>query len=372
VYQVTAQVTPAAHGTLLNTALITLGNLTDPNTANNVFTDLDTLTSAQVDVRVTKTDGLLGSPIVSGDYVTYTIQVANFGPSDAPLGTISVVDDFPPELDSISWTCLNAPNCSSSGTTKIADSSVILPYLGTVTYVVNARVLPNQNSSVTNWASIFVYNNTNSTDSSDDITFVTTNIRTNADITISKSNGVSTVTPGLDVTYTINVFNRGPSDANGVVIKDTFSSQLQNVRWSCIATARATCPASSGTGDINVSSFIGTLNNVTFTVTARVSPSAFLYLVNEASANSTNSDSDYSNNIATDTDDLYPVADLSIIKSDNQSISAPGATLTYTIIVTNSGPSDVRTGVSVIDSFSSFFTPPTNWDCVASNGLCTS
>jgi len=372
VYQVTAQVITAARGTLVNTASIQLGNLTDPNALNNYMTDQDTLTP-EVDVRVKKTDGLLGSPIVSGEYVTYTIEVSNFGPSDAPLGTISVVDNFPPELVSISWTCLNAPNCTGSGTTNIADSSVILPYLGTVQYVVNAQVFPSVNSSITNWASIFVYNNTNSTDKSDDTTFVTTNIRTNADLSVTKDDNTLTTVPGTNVTYTIKVFNRGPSDANGVVVKDTFSSKFQSVVWSCVATARASCPAASGVGDINGIAFLGLSNNVTFTVTALVRSDALVSIINEASANSTNSDSDYTNNIATDIDIVTYKYDVSVSKSDNVTSAVPGETVTYSIKVDNLGPSDVPLGnLTVVDTFDPTIVSSVQWTCIPGAGAaCT-
>ena len=65
------------------------------------------------------------------------------------------------------------------------------------------------------------------------------------------------------------------------------------------------------------------------------------------------------NNSATDIDNLTPTADLSITKVDNiggssitgaQGTATPGGTLTYTIIVTNSGPSAVS-GATVTDNF---------------------
>jgi len=147
--------------------------------------------------------------------------------------------------------------------------------------------------------------------------------------------------------------------------------------WVCTnRTVTAVCGTSSGNSTISTTLVdqpeLLYLDTVQYTITASICASSNGTLSNTVVAIVGAGYTDPTPASATDTDDLYPVADLSIVKSDNQNVSAPGASLTYTIIVTNTGPSDVRTGVSVIDSFSSFFIPPINWDCVATNGLCTS
>src|SRR5262249_31276340 len=60
------------------------------------------------------------------------------------------------------------------------------------------------------------------------------------------------------------------------------------------------------------------------------------------------------------------VADLSITKTDDQTLAIPGAPLTYTITVQNAGPSDV-VGAPVSDTFP----PPltgASWSCTATPG----
>ena len=51
-------------------------------------------------------------------------------------------------------------------------------------------------------------------------------------------------------------------------------------------------------------------------------------------------DSIPANNTATDTDTLDAEADLSITKDDGSLTYTPGGTVTYTIVVSNAGPSD--------------------------------
>src|SRR5204863_6388739 len=61
-------------------------------------------------------------------------------------------------------------------------------------------------------------------------------------------------------------------------------------------------------------------------------------------------ETDTTDNAAIDIDTLTPTVELSITKTDGVSTAVPGASTTYTIVVTNSGPSDV-TGASVVDTF---------------------
>jgi uncharacterized repeat protein (TIGR01451 family) len=61
-------------------------------------------------------------------------------------------------------------------------------------------------------------------------------------------------------------------------------------------------------------------------------------------------DLDLTNNTATDVDTITQSVDLAITKTDHTLTAAPGGTTTYTIVVSNSGPSDA-VGASVNDTF---------------------
>ena len=84
-------------------------------------------------------------------------------------------------------------------------------------------------------------------------------------------------------------------------------------------------------------------------------------LVNTASAANPagTTDPNPGNNSATDTDTPAPVADLGVTKTDNTGTFTPGGSTTYTIVVTNHGPSFV-TGATVTDAFPAAITNA-NW-----------
>ena len=76
---VTVKVRPSAAGTATSTASVTAAE-TDPVSANNTATATTAVTAA-ADLAVTKTDS--PDPVKVGQVLTYTIRVANNGPSSA-------------------------------------------------------------------------------------------------------------------------------------------------------------------------------------------------------------------------------------------------------------------------------------------------
>jgi uncharacterized repeat protein (TIGR01451 family) len=123
-------------------------------------------------------------------------------------------------------------------------------------------------------------------------------------------------------------------------VTDVPPASLTGVSWTCAASAGSSCPP-SGTASINASVSLLVGGTATFTLTGTISPTATGTLANTAAitAPAGLTDPSAANNAATDTDMLTPQADLSLRKSDSPDPVAPGAGLTYTIEVTNNGPS---------------------------------
>lgn len=80
------------------------------------------------------------------------------------------------------------------------------------------------------------------------ITCTFTNRAAVADLSITKSNGVNTVTAGGTTTYQLVACNAAGSDpANGAAITDTLPSGMTLLApWTCTGTGGATCSAASG------------------------------------------------------------------------------------------------------------------------------
>ena len=65
----------------------------------------------------------------------------------------------------------------------------------------------------------------------------------NANLQVTKTNGVSTVVTGSTTSYTLNFTNAGPSSADGAIIRDVPSAGLVCTVANCTPSGGAVCPA---------------------------------------------------------------------------------------------------------------------------------
>src|SRR5439155_961455 len=143
-------VSPAATGSLSNTATVTAPvGVTDPGPGNKSATDSETL-SPQADRTITKTDGV--TTATPGGSVTYTITASNAGPRNATAPTVA--DTFPAAL-SAPWSCTGAGagTCTASGSGNI-NATLNLPAAGPVPYSASATVSPAATGSLSNTATV--------------------------------------------------------------------------------------------------------------------------------------------------------------------------------------------------------------------------
>ncbi len=296
------------------------------------------------DLSITKTDGV--TTAVPGGSVTYTITASNAGVD--PVTGATVADTFPASL-TCTWTCVGAGGgtCTAAGSGNINDS-VNLPSGGSVTYTASCTISASATGTLSNTATVSssvadpVPGNNSATD--------TDTLTPQADLAVTKTDGVTSVGPGGSLTYTIVASNPGPSNATGATVADTFPASL-TCTWTCVGAGGGTCTA-AGAGNINDTVNLPSGGSVTFTASCTVSPSAAGSISNTATvaAPAGVTDPNPGNNSATDTDTVAQSADIAVTKTDGVTTAVPGQTTTYSIVVSNSGPSSAP-AVLVTDSF---------------------
>jgi uncharacterized repeat protein (TIGR01451 family) len=135
-----------------------------------------------------------------------------------------------------------------------------------------------------------------------------------ADLAITKTDGVTQVTPGGTTTYTIVARNNGPNAVTGATVTDTFPPALSTPApsWTCVASAGSSCPA-GGSGNINASVNLLNGGTATFTVMATILPTATFGVSNTASVAVPmgTTDPNLANNSARDTDKQFRQAEYS-------------------------------------------------------------
>jgi uncharacterized repeat protein (TIGR01451 family) len=167
-----------------------------------------------------------------------------------------------------------------------------------------------------------------------------------ADVAVTKS-GPATVIAGTDLTYHLTVTNNGPVGAQVVRLTDatpantTFVSLVQNTG----PTFNCALPFVGFPGTVTCA--INALANgasATFTMVVHVSPSApnGSSISNTVSVTTTSNDPNSSNNSSTSNTTVLTSADLVADKSATTDPVIAGTNETYTLSVTNNGPSDAQ------------------------------
>ncbi|MFN8344419.1 MAG: ExeM/NucH family extracellular endonuclease [Spirosomataceae bacterium] len=288
------------------------------------------------DLSITKTDGV--TTATPGGSVTYTITASNAGPD--PVTGATVTDNLPAILTG-TWICVGAGGgtCTAMGSGNISDA-VNLPVGGSVTYTLTAAISASATGTLSNTATVSGGSISDPNPGNNSATD-TDMLSPQADLGITKTDGVTTVTPGGSVTYTITASNSGPSNANGVTVADVFPASLTGVSWTCVGAGGGTCTA-MGSGNISDAVNLPSGGSVTYTVSATIDASATGTLSNTATVAAPGgvTDPNPGNNSATDTDILSPQADVSITVADSPDPVTAGSNLTYTLTVNNAGLSN--------------------------------
>ena len=329
VLSLTALVTQT--GGFTNTASKTAGNEPDPNLGND--SGSVTATADRVaDLSVTKTDAV--DSVVAGLTDTYTITVANAGPS-AVTGA-PVVDTFPATLTGVAWTCAatDGGSCAApSGAGDIA-TTVNLPAGASATFTATGTLAPGATGTLTDPATVE---------------------------TRRKLLRIPTPATTARPTRRRSARPRTSGGRAGVIPARRWRATRPRSRSSSPTRARRPRPAwSSPIAACRGSPSLRSLARVSpsllprwpniapgasATITATVSipaPYSVQPIVNAATASSATPDPDPANNVGqASVSVLAPVADLTVGKSDGVTSVVPGSQTTYTITVTNAGPDSV-------------------------------
>jgi len=324
----------------------------EPRSATTPSIGADEVPAA--DLSVTKTDGV--ATAVPGSSTTYTITASNAGPGNT---TGTVADNFPAAL-ACTWTCVGADGgtCTPSGVGNLSDA-VTLPAGGSVTYTAPCTIAAGATGSLINTAT--VAGAAGDPNPANDSATDTDALAPAADLAITKTDGVTTVTPGGSTTYTIAASNPGPSSTTATVA-DTFPASL-TCTWTCAGAGGGTCTP-AGAGNISDAANLPAGGSVTYTASCAISAAASGSLSNTATVTGAATDPVPDNNSATDTDGASASADLAITKTDGVPTYIPGGVTTYTITASNAGPSNTTATVS--DSFPGSLT--CNWACSGTGG----
>lgn len=320
--------TPAAAVNITDSASVS-SDVADPNSSNN---------SATVTVRVNPAADLVldvsdsPDPLLIGGDLTYSFSLINNGPSDAT--GVNVVDTLPVgAIFKSSNLPFGATIAVNNGVAQITIGNLPTGIQKTFTLVVQ----PTTTGLIRNDATATAAQNDPSPLNASATTFTT--VLPSADVSVTLSALPNTVlisdpsSPGQPLILTANIVNHGPSATTGVVLTETLPFGLTILS----ATAPGLSPTISGN---TITTVVGNLaSGGLTTVTIVALPTLVGGVLATASVSSIVQDSDLTNNSATATALVVPSADLAITETASANPAPLHANLTYTVKVTNRGPS---------------------------------
>jgi uncharacterized repeat protein (TIGR01451 family) len=216
--------------------------------ASSGITLTDLSRSFPVDLSVVKT--VTPTVALQGQTVVYTLNVSNSGP--ASVGKTTVTDTLSAAFASAVWSCsvntagtpTSVPTaCGSPSGSGSINTSASFSLGGSIIYRVTATLSSTFTGTATNVAVATMTGAITDPNPSNNISTVTSTVSPATSLSISKTNGTTTLVAGQTTSYTVTVSNLGPGDAPNAVAKDPAAAGLSCTTASCTTTGTATCPA---------------------------------------------------------------------------------------------------------------------------------
>jgi uncharacterized repeat protein (TIGR01451 family) len=317
-----------ANNTLVNFTNGRVGSTAIDTVSSNNSSISSVTVTARSDLQV---GAAAAATATAGLSLTYNFTVTNLGPSNA--AGVAVSQALPAGVSYSSSSKSTGGACSPSGSTVTCSFGALVlgasatgqVVVSVLSSVAKGTLLSSTFTSSLSHTDPAAGNNTASAG---------TTVLTRADLGLSKS-AAAAVTAGTPITYTWTVNNAGPSYAAGTALTDTLPAGL-----SFLSSDLGSCTHANGV----VTCALGTVANGTnatarFMALAASSLAKGEVLANAAQVGSTAADLVTANNVLTATTTANLRTDLSLGLSGPASDHA-GQIMTYTLALTNTGPSD--------------------------------
>ncbi len=322
---------------ITSAALVNQVQVTSAETETQPADNLDVLTTtATAEALITVSNDVNGSTVTSGDRIVYTVTVTNSGPSAA---TVFVSDVLPAGL-TVLGVSSSAGGCTglpcAVGEVAVGESAVV--YIVAQVVATTTGELVNR-ATVTTTAALSPGSSTQAE--------ATVSVSEAADVVLTQAAPVSVVA-GERITYTLVAANNGPSAAAAVEVVDTLPGGLTLADDGACTTVgqRVTCNAGALA--------VGDVVTYTLVLTANSDLAVGWLLENRGEVSSSTSDPTPGNNQAVAWTRVFGEAVLDVSKTHAPEVVTAGELVTYTITVTNAGPSDAAQ-VEVVDQLPADF-----------------
>jgi uncharacterized repeat protein (TIGR01451 family) len=270
-------------------------------------------------------------PVAAGRVLTYTLQYNHNGV--VPAQDVTITDTLPAD---VTYGGMVSQSAAWDPPTYVPGSPATLTWVtptldagASGTLIFTVTVHPDAGSPLANEVVL------GSTDPATDTTDIEyTTVQREADLAIDKTDDPSPVVAGTTLTYALIVTNYGPSDDASVTVTDTLPT---GVTFDSYVASQGTFDDTTGQWSAG---YLAASEFATLTLVVTVDSDTTGTLLNSADVSGNETDPVPGNNSDSTETEVITEADLAIDKTDDPNPVAAGTALTYTLIVTNYGPSD--------------------------------
>jgi uncharacterized repeat protein (TIGR01451 family) len=321
-------------GFFTNTATLTSIEtaLLEPNTGNNVAA-VPAAIAGIVDIKLDQTS--TPNPALLTSNITYSFSINN---KQGDMATyVALTDALPAQVSFVSATATVGTVTNLSGVVVCTITNLAQSSNSVVTITVQAT-----NTGVAvNSASVssFEFDSNPANNSAS----VITTINPLADLGAGLSASAGAVYVGSPVFYTAQVTNFGPSTATGTVLTQPLPP---GANFGSAAPSQGSCLFTNGI----LTCALGSLSsNASASVAITLYPTAAGTMTNTVTASSGVADGGFAPNAASVVTTVIPAADVSVGQSVSPNVTLISSNVTFSIRVTNNGPSQA-TSVVLNDS----------------------
>ncbi|MFP6897333.1 MAG: hypothetical protein VCA38_12080 [Roseibacillus sp.] len=340
----------------LNVITATLASVNETNIGDVTSVTESTSIVNRSDLQVTTTESI--DPVIAGSgagNLDYLITVTNIGPSHATNVALARILNLPSgvSVDSVS---------PSAGTSFDAPTWTVGSLDAGTTATLRVVLTVNQTAAmgtdvISSGAAVTSLDQTDINPQNNSAA-LTTSISNEVEIAISKTASIDPVLAGSgdgNLVYTITATNTGPSDASGVVIGEALILPAGVTVDSITPSAGTYSPANDPNGFWILSLPVGATETLIVTLTIAADAPNGATISNTASLQQVSgTDTDDSNNSASEETTILAGVDLVVTKSDSIDPVIAGSgigNLIYLVTVTNNGPLDA-TGLELSEILS--------------------
>jgi LPXTG-site transpeptidase (sortase) family protein len=325
----TVSITATVTGTTLVTNTATKTAETQPDQVPGNNSASATVTGQAADIAIAKTVNNATPNL--GSNVVFTVTATNNGPSAAT--GVQVTDVLPPGLTFVLATPSGATTYNpGTGVWNIG----ALANGASATLAITAT--DNSTAAATNTATKTAEDQTDPVPGNNSASATVTGQA--ADIGITKTVNNATPNQGANVIFTITATNNGPSNATGVQVTDLLPAGL-----TYVSSVPSVGTYTSGTGLWDIGA-LANAANATLSITATATGTS--PVINAATKTAEDQPDPVAGNNSASVTVTGQAADIAVAKIVDNATPNLGTNVTFTVTVTNNGPSSA-TGVVVTD-----------------------